>query len=198
MYSSTCCTCQRKFGTNVTRPSATTGLPFDVLVNLSGVAVRSAKSKAEVLQALRPPHGRRSANFTVAIMAGPLSDSLKQSGSRYVCSSTAGKSTGAPSRARLKATPRLPPMQRGETGPPTKVQHLSQNDSLSLCNLNLWGLCSSGPAIHLPVTTRVSRKLSSRLQSRHPSVSGVARAGDDPAAKETGCCESPAGALCTH
>ena len=36
MYSWTRCTCQRKFGTRVTRPSAATGLPFDVLVKLSG------------------------------------------------------------------------------------------------------------------------------------------------------------------
>ena len=36
MYSWTCCTCQHKFGTRVTRPSATTGLPVDVLVNLTG------------------------------------------------------------------------------------------------------------------------------------------------------------------
>ena len=57
-----------------------------------------------------------------------LPEFLKQSGSRYVCSSTAGKGVKAPPRWTALGQPHTsPPMQGGGTGPQAKVQHLSQN-----------------------------------------------------------------------
>ena len=83
-----------------------------------------------------------------------LPEFLKQSGSRYVCSSTAGKGVKAPPRWTALGQPHTsPPMQGGGTGPQAKVQHLSQNGyslSLSLCKRpaspeRVPGTTNSGP-----------------------------------------------------
>ena len=103
----------------------------------------------KLLHLLGRPQGGRASNLPSVNMARSclsLPEFLKQSGSRYVCSSTAGKGVKAPPRWTALGQPHTsPPMQGGGTAPQAKVQHLSQNGySLALSlSLSLSGVPSS-------------------------------------------------------
>ena len=86
----------------------------------------------KLLHLLGRTQGGRASNLPSVNMARSclsLPEFLKQSGIRYVCSSTAGKGVKAPQGGQPHTSPT---MQGGGTGPQAKVQHLSQNGYTSL------------------------------------------------------------------
>ena len=112
----------------------------------------------KLLHLLGRTQGGRASNLPSVNMARSclsLPEFLEQSGSRYVSSSTAGKGVKAPPRWTALGQPHTSrPMQGGGTGPQAKVQHLSQNGSLSLSlspSLSFTRLEGRAPRWGLPV-----------------------------------------------
>ena len=99
----------------------------------------------KLLHLLGRTQGGRASNLPSVNMARSclsLPEFLKQSGIRYVCSSTAGKGVKAPQGGQPHTSPT---MQGGGTGPQAKVQHLSQNGytSLSLSRCLSLAMCTN-------------------------------------------------------
>ena len=99
----------------------------------------------KLLHLLGRTQGGRASNLPSVNMARSclsLPELLKQSGIRYVCSSTAGKGVKAPQGGQPHTSPT---MQGGGTGPQAKVQHLSQNGytSLSLSRCLSLAMCTN-------------------------------------------------------